>query len=288
MNKYVVKRSGKKEQQDVAKVKGVITWACEGLDVNPLKLESKIESVLVDGVSTLDIHNNIIYHAQSLASAEEPDWVYVAGRCNSMKRWKDTQSYSLEFGAFINDMKEAGRYTHPNIDKYTDEEIAELDKHINMEMDLEHSYGSTLTANKKYLLEGECLQHMFMVQSMIIFADKGKNRITKVLELYKALSERKVSLATPWLSNLRSNGNISSCFIISLDDNIDSIADGWKKAAKISKMGGGLGIYMGNLRAKGGTVAGRPNSAKSICMPIKIMNDIAQYVDQGGEFRHAA
>lgn len=284
MNFNVVKRDGSLEEVSVSKIKDVIGWACENLEVNSLALESKISSILHEGITTIDIHDNIIHHAQTLASAEEPDWVYVAGRLNTMKRWKDTQAYEVDFLTYINNLKESGVYTHPILDTYTEEDIKELGDCILPERDLEHSYGSTLTANKKYLNEGETIQNMFMAEAMIIFGERysGEERLSKVKDLYENLSQRKISLATPWLSNLRSNGNISSCFIISIDDNIESITESWAKAAKISKMGGGLGIYLGNLRAKGSSVAGRKNAAKSVSSCVKVLNDIATYIDQGG------
>ena len=85
MNFNVVKRDGSSEAVSITKIKDVISWACEGLDVNSLVLESKIGGFLHENISTVDIHDNIIYHAQSIATAEEPDWVYVAGRLNTMK-----------------------------------------------------------------------------------------------------------------------------------------------------------------------------------------------------------
>lgn len=284
MNFNVVKRDGSLEEVSITKIKDVISWACRGLDVNALALESKICGFLREGISTIDIHENIIYHAQTLATSEEPDWVYVAGRLNTMKLWKDTAAYEVTFKEYLAHMKSNGTYKHPILDTYSEEEINYIGDFIQKEKDLNHSYGSTLTAIKKYLSKGETVQNMFMVQAMIIFGERyqGEERIEKVLDLYEKLSDRKISLATPWLSNLRSNGNISSCFIISVDDDIESITDSWKKAAKISKMGGGLGIYLGNLRAKGSSVAGRKNAAKSVASPIKVFNDIATYIDQGG------
>ena len=276
MNVVVTKRDGTQEPYEISKIKKVIEWACEGLDVNSLELESKIEDLVYDNVTTSEIHDSIIYQAQALARPEATDWVFVAGRLNTMKRWKETGAYNKTFSEFFSSMP----YSHPSLSKYTAEDLITLGKFIKQERDLEHSYGSTLTAERKYLLDGECIQQMFMVEAMIIFADKP---LSKVVDLYEALSTRKISLATPWLSNLRTNGNIASCFIISVDDDLDNIADGWKKAARISKMGGGLGIYMGNLRASGSSINGRPNSAKSISAPAKIFNDIAIYVDQGGK-----
>ena len=279
-NFVVIKRDGSTEELNVHKIKGVIQWACEGLDVNPLALESKVETLVSDRITTVEIHDHIIHHAQSLATKFSPDWVYVAGRLNTMKRWKDTLAYEMEFKTYYHEMRESGKYCHPSLDKYTDEELDFLEAYLKQERDLSHSYGSTLTANRKYLLEGECIQQMFMVEAMIIFHSKP---LEKVIELYNALSLRKISLATPWLSNLRSNGNISSCFIISIDDNTDSITEAFTKAVNISRMGGGLGIYLGNLRAKGSSIAGRDNSSKSVCIAAKVFNDLAIYFDQGGK-----
>ena len=285
METKVIKRDGTVAETQISKIKDVIGWACKGLEVNPLELESKVDDFLKDGITTVEIHDNIIFHAQTIATADKPDWVYVAGRLNTMKRWKDTGAYEKTFVSYMKDMTGIGLYTHPSLSTYTEAEIESLGDSIDSEKDLAHSYGSTLTAEKKYLMTGETIQNMFMVEAMIIFGDRyqGSKRIEKVKNLYKNLSDRKVSLATPWLSNLRNNGNISSCFIISIDDDIESITESWTKAAKISKMGGGLGIYLGNLRAKGSSVAGRKNSAKSVAACVRVFNDIATYIDQGGK-----
>lgn len=277
----VTKRNLKTEPYMVSKIKQVIEWACEGLDVNHLVLESKFDDFVKDRISTTHIHDNLIHHAQSLASPESPDWVLVAGRLQTMRRWKDTKAYDCEFGDFIKSMQTSGYYTHSAIDLYSSAEIETLGKAIVQANDLAHSYGSTLTANKKYLLPGECIQHMFMVNSMIIASvEQPADRVKYALEFYTLLSERKISLATPWLSNLRSGGNISSCFIIAVDDSMDSIADNWKNAALISKLGGGLGIDLSRIRAKGATIGKIKDASGGVCGWAKTFNEIAVNVDQ--------
>lgn len=277
----VTKRNLKTEPYMVSKIKQVIEWACEGLEVNHLVLESKFDDFVKDRISTTHIHDNLIHHAQSLASPESPDWVLVAGRLQTMRRWKDTKAYDMEFNDFIKNMQSAGYYTHTAIDLYSASEIEELGKAIVQSNDLAHSYGSTLTANKKYLLPGECIQHMFMVNSMIIASvEQPQNRVKYALEFYKLLSERKISLATPWLSNLRSGGNISSCFIIAVDDSMESIADNWKNAALISKLGGGLGIDLSRIRAKGASIGKIKDASGGVCGWAKTFNEIAVNVDQ--------
>lgn len=280
MSISVTKRNGKVEPFSVAKIKQAISWACEGFEVNPLELESKFDEFVKDKMNTSALHDNLIYQAQSLASGQDPDWVFVAGRLQTMKRWKETNAYEYDFKDYLNRQHHLGYYKHPAIFEYTVEEIEELGKCIKQENDLTHSYGSIITAEKKYLLPGECIQQMFMVNAMIIASIETSNKLDLVKTIYTKLSERKISLATPWLSNLRSNGNISSCFIIAVDDSIDSITDNWKNAALISKLGGGLGIDLSRIRAKGATIAGVKDASGGICGWAKTFNEIAVNVDQ--------
>jgi ribonucleoside-diphosphate reductase alpha chain len=283
MSISVTKRNGKVEPFSVAKIKQAIEWACDGYDVNPLELESKFDEFVKDKMNTYTLHDNLIYQAQSLASGFSPDWVFVAGRLQTMKRWKETKAYEYDFKDFLKRQIDLGYYKHPAINLYSNDDIEELGKCIKQENDLTHSYGSIITAEKKYLLPGECIQHMFMVNAMIIASIEESNRLDLVKTIYTKLSERKISLATPWLSNLRLNGNISSCFIIAVDDSIDSITDNWKNAAMISKLGGGLGIDLSRIRAKGATIAGVKDASGGVCGWAKTFNEIAVNVDQGGK-----
>lgn len=284
MNLVVKKRDGSLEAYSVQKLKEMISWACEGLDVNPLALESKIEQFVKDEITTTEIHDNLIHYAKTLCLPTQPDWTIVAGRLQTMKRWKDSLAYSMSFADFLYEKIENSEYASEFFDVYSDADIQELSDYVKQERDLAHSVASVITAEQKYLQDGECIQQMFMANAMIIASvEDEQDRVAFAKEVYDALSERKVSLATPWLSNLRAGGNISSCFIIAVDDNIDSIFDNVKNAAKISKNGGGLGIDLSRIRAAGSTVAGRSNASKGVVSWIKIFNDTAVAVDQGGK-----
>lgn len=285
MTSFVTKRDGRKETFDVEKIKKVIEWATRGLgDINPLVLESKFDEFIKDGISTDDIHSNLIYHSRILCSPEEPEWSIVAGRLETMRRWKETQIFEKSFHYYIQEQIQTGVYKHPGLNCWTKKEIIELGDLIDQERDLEHSYGSVLTSNHKYLSKGECIQQMHMVNAMVIASVEPKSeRLDVARRIYEALSLRKISLATPWLSNLRADNNISSCFILQLNDDIDSIFDNVKNAALISKNGGGLGIDMSMIRAKGAEINGRANSSKGVTSWAKIFNDVAVSVDQGGK-----
>ena len=284
MTGFVKKRDGRKENFDVEKIKRVIQWATNELDVNPLVLESKFDEFMKEDISTDDIQFNLIYHARILCVPEEPEWSNVAGRLETMLKWKHTQIFEKSFHYYIQEQIEKGVYKHAGIKKWTKRELINLGKYIVQNRDLDHSYGSVLTAHKKYLAEGECIQQMHMVNAMIIASvDSKETKLEFAKEVYDALSHRKLSLATPWLSNLRADRNISSCFIIGVDDSMESIADNWKNAAIISKFGGGLGIDMSKIRAAGSTVNGIENASKGIPSWSKVFNDIAVAVDQGGK-----
>lgn len=279
----VTKRSGKVEAFNVEKIKQVIEWACEGLDVEPLALESKFDEFLSDGISTSQIQLNIIDKAKTLATPQEPDWVYVAGRLETMNRWADTRSYEIGFSEFFKEQKSLGYWTHKMFDLYSEEEVCELGDYIVQERDLDHSIASVLTAKSKYLQPNECIQHMFMGNAMIIAGPESKDRVEFAKRVYDALSQRKISLATPWLSNLRNAGNISSCFIISVDDNIHSIYDNLKNAALVSKNGGGLGVDMARVRCRGSKLMGYEGGSGGINGWVKLFNDTAVSVNQGGK-----
>ncbi len=280
----VTKRNGNTENFNVEKIKQVIEWSCEGVDVNPLALEAKFDQFLFDGISTKQLQSNLIEHAKNMATPEEPDWVFVAGRLENMNRWAETRSYDISFLEFFKEQRELGLWSHPVFSAYSDEEVVELGECIVKENDLNHSIASVITSKSKYLLPNECIQHMFMGNAMIIAGveEEGK-RLAFAKEVYTALSERKISLATPWLSNLRNNGNISSCFIMSVDDNIHSIFDNIKRAALVSKNGGGLGVDMARVRARGSSLMGYDGGSGGIGGWIKLFNDTAVSVNQGGK-----
>lgn len=282
----LTKRSGASEAYQVAKVKAIIGHATKGLNVNPLALESKFNETIYDGMPTSAVSDNLTHHARTMCSPEEPEWTIAAGRLETFSMWAETGAYDVPFTGYLSAQKFKGRYTHPAIfDAYSPADQAELGALINRERDTDHSYGSVLTAKKKYLLKGECIQQMHMVNAMIIASVEKdyRKRMDLVAETYEALSLRKISLATPWLSNLRSNGNISSCFIIQVGDDLDSIYRNVHNAARISKNGGGVGVDFSLIRGAGAEINGRAGASGGVVGWIKLFNDTAVAVDQGGK-----
>lgn len=280
----VEKRDGTKEPYNVLKIKKSIQMAAEGQDVNPLELESKFDQFLKNGIKTRDIQLNVIQHAIQLATPSAPDWVNVAGRALAMDEWANFPLRGKSFKEVVYHNIELGFYTRDLLDFYTDDQLDDLGAAVKLVRDLDYSYASLITAKKKYLGKFELNQHMHMVNAMRFGQNEPpETRIKFVKEVYNALSQRKISLATPFLANLRKGGNVASCFIIAVEDDIDSIFDNVKRVALISKNGGGLGVFLGYLRAKGSDVNGYPNAAGTIVQWIKILNDTLVAVNQGGK-----
>lgn len=285
MQMNVTKRNGSKELFQVEKIRQCIEFACEGLDAEPLALESLFNETLFDGITTSAIQENLIQHAKTLCSTTSPDWTFVAGRLETMQLWANTRAYEQDFIDFFKEQRELGLWAHESFGLYSDEEIEIIGDMIDKERDLNHSYASVLTAKEKYLLPGECIQHIFIGNAMIIeghIKDKAA-RLKRVKRTYDRFSNREISQATPWLGNLRSGGNISSCFIMDIPDDIEGIYAGLTNAARISKSGGGLGIHMGRVRARGSWLMGYFGRSGGIMPWIRLQNDTAVAVNQAGK-----
>lgn len=286
---YVAKRDGSTELYDISKIKKSIAFATDGQNVNPLQLESSIDHLIKSGIKTSYIQDNIIRHALQLATAQEPQWLNVAGRALAMQQWADFKLRGKSFYEIVQYNIKRGQYTEELNVYYTKEQIDELGEYIDMTRDLSHSYSSLITATKKYLGKYELNQHMHMVNAMRFGQfEKESDRIQFVKDTYDELSLRHISLATPFMSNLRNGGNTASCFILCIDDDLDSIFENIHRMAKISKNGGGLGVYLGYIRAKGSSVKDAENAAGSVTQWVKIINDTMVAVNQGGKRAGAA
>ncbi len=281
---FVTKRDGSSELYDIAKIKKSIEFATADQEVNPLQLESSIDHFIKNGIKTSYIQDNIIRHALQLATAQEPQWLIVAGRALAMQQWADFKLRGKSFYEVVQYNIKKREYTADLNKFYTKEQMDELGEYIDMSRDLAHSYSSLITVTKKYLGKYELNQHMHMVNAMRFGQlENPEDRIQFVKNTYDELSLRHISLATPFMSNLRKGGNIASCFVLSIADDLDSIFENVKRIAKISKNGGGLGIYLGHIRAKGSSVNGADNAAGSVTQWIKIINDTLVAVNQNGK-----
>ncbi|WP_270446144.1 ribonucleoside-diphosphate reductase subunit alpha [Fusobacterium varium] len=286
----VINRAGIKENLDIIKIREKLIRACEGLEVNMVELESYIDSIYQENITTKKIQESLINQAVAMTSFEESDWTYVAGRLLMMETEREVfHKRGFSYGEFYKTIKtltENGIYDN-RLQEYTEDEIKELEKAIDISRDMMYDYAGANMFVNRYLLKYkgniyELPQEVFMCIAMLL-AINEEDRVLVAKRFYNALSLKKISLATPILANLRiPKGNLSSCFITAMDDNIESIFYNIDTIAKISKSGGGVGLNVSRIRAKDSMVNGYYNASGGVVPWIKIVNDTAVAVNQQG------
>lgn len=288
----VINREGIIETLNIEKIREKLIRACDGLEVNMVELESNIDSIYEENITTQKIQASLINAAVTMTTFEESDWSYVAGRLLMMEAEREVyHARGFSYGNFpqtIKKMIELKLYDERLL-SYSTEELNILASYVDTSRDMVYDYAGANMLVNRYLIKYngrtfELPQEVFLVISMMLaLNEKTENRVGIVKEFYDALSLRKLSLATPILANLRiPNGNLSSCFITAIDDNIDSIFYNIDSIAKISKNGGGVGVNISRIRAKGSMVNGYYNASGGVVPWIRIINDTAVAVNQQG------
>ena len=263
---------------------------CEGLEIDLQSFENYLDSIYSQNISSEKIQDILINYAVSMTSFEESDWTYLAGKLLMRKTQEGVfKNRGFSYGNFyetIKKMVELGVYDS-RLKEYGEEDIRELEKEIDISRDMIYDYAGANMFVNRYLLKYsgkifELPQEVFMCIAMLL-AINEENRVLVAKNFYNALSLKKISLATPILANLRvPNGNLSSCFITAMDDNIESIFYNIDTIAKISKNGGGAGLNISRIRAKNSMVNGYHNASGGVIPWIKIINDTAVAVNQQG------
>jgi ribonucleoside-diphosphate reductase alpha chain len=297
----VVKRSGKREPLNIEKIRKVINWAAKDLDVNTLKLEAKLKLHFFDGITTRQIHEAVVNTALQLTTPEEPDWRILAGRLYIFNLYKEVAirrgTFKLayvgggdEYLKVVKDLIEKGLYTEEILKRYSEDEIREAGNYLKLDYDFLYDYAGANLLAKRYLCVYEDFpielpQEMFMTISLMLAINEPKEkRMELVKKFYNLIAGKKLSLATPILINLRRpNGNLSSCFITAMDDNLDSIMYTANQVAQISKRAGGVGVNLSRIRAQGSWIKKVFGASGGVVPWIKILNDVAVAVNQEGK-----
>ena len=306
MSMYVIKRSGRKERLNINKIRIAIKFACEGLNVDPLELEADAQIQFRDGITTKEIQQLLIKTAAEKVSAERPDWTYTAARLLLYDLYKDVahlRGYSLRddlgkykpynrknFYKFVKEYVEKGIYGEYLIENYSEEDFNKLANYIKPERDLYFTYTGIKILYDRYLVrdeEGRVIelpQEMYMLIAMTLaIPEKPEERLKWAKKFYDVLSEHKVTVATPTLMNARRPfTQLSSCFVLTVDDDLFDIFDNIKKAGMISKFAGGLGVYLGKIRATGAPIRKFKGASSGVIPVVKLINDTMTYVDQLG------
>jgi len=255
--------------------------------VDPLELETDARIQFRDGITTEEIQAVLIRTAAEKVSPEAPDWQYAAARLllyDLYKKVAHIRGYEVKDEL----SKEYKTYNTEGFPAFVD--LALLGSYIKPERDLYFNYTGIKILTDRYLArdsEGrivELPQEMYMLVAMTLAVpEKPQERVRWAREFYDLLSEHLITVATPTLMNARRPlPQLSSCFVLTVDDDLYDIFDNVQKAAQISKHAGGLGIYLGKLRATGAPIRKFKGASSGVIPVIKILNDVMTYVDQLG------
>jgi ribonucleoside-diphosphate reductase alpha chain len=289
---YVIKRDGSKESVKFDKITARIQKLCYALDpvhVNPVEVAMKVIQGIYPGVTTSELDSLAAEIAASL-TVKHPDYALLASRIAVSNLHKNTEK------SFSKTMELLYNYVDPKTNQRASlvaDDVFEiiknnaqiLDSSIIYDRDFGYDYFGFKTLERSYLLKingkiAERPQHMLMRVSVGIH----KEDIDAAIETYNLMSERWFTHATPTLFNSGTpKPQMSSCFLLQVkDDSIDGIYDSLKSCAKISQSAGGIGLSIHNVRATGSYIKGTNGTSNGIIPMLRVFNDTARYVDQGG------
>ncbi len=290
----IEKRNGRKEVLDITKIQKMTTEATEDLDgVSQSELELDAQIKFIDGMSSADIQDALIKTAVEKIDIDVPNWTFVAARLFLFDLYhrvgKVTHGIKGEPYCHLKDYlkygKEAGRLI-PSLGEGYD--LDDLNSYMDPNRDYLFNYLGIKTLYDRYLIKNnkaqpiELPQQMFMAIAMFL-AQNEKDKQQKAKDFYDVISKFEVMLATPTLSNARTNRHqLSSCYIGSTPDNIEGIFDSYHEMALLSKFGGGIGWDWNQVRALGGVIDDHKSAAGGTIPFLKIANDVAIAVDQLG------
>jgi ribonucleoside-diphosphate reductase alpha chain len=287
----VIKRDGRKEPIMFDKITARVRKLCYGLNelVDPVKVAMRVIEGLYDGVTTSEL-DNLAAEVAATMTTSHPDYARLAARISVSNLHKNTKK---SFSSVMADLYE---YVNPRTGKKAPllskevykvimDNADELDSTIIYNRDFGYDYFGFKTLERSYLLKlnGKIVerpQHMLMRVSIGIHL----NDLAAAKETYELMSKKYFTHATPTLFNSGTpKPQMSSCFLLTMkEDSIDGIYDTLKQTAKISQSAGGIGLSIHNIRATGSYISGTNGTSNGIVPMLRVYNDTARYVDQGG------
>ncbi|CAA91952.1 Ribonucleoside-diphosphate reductase large chain [Schizosaccharomyces pombe] len=295
---FVYKRDGRQEKVAFDKITARVSRLCYGLDsdhVDPVEITQKVISGVYPGVTTIEL-DNLAAETAATMTTKHPDYAILAARIAVSNLHKQTEK------VFSTVVQQLHDYVNPKTDKpapMISDKIYdivmkhkdELDSAIIYDRDFTYNFFGFKTLERSYLLRidgkvAERPQHMIMRVAVGIHGED----IEAAIETYNLMSQRYFTHASPTLFNAGTpRPQLSSCFLVTMkDDSIEGIYDTLKMCAMISKTAGGIGINIHNIRATGSYIAGTNGTSNGIVPMIRVYNNTARYVDQGGNKRPGA
>ena len=263
------------------------------------RLKEKLNLIIRPGMDYIEIRDSLIQVSLELTTDMEPDWQSIAARLYVYKLYDEVKlNRGLEENEnpynnlykFISSLTEQNLYGKYILDNYSKEEIKELEKELKPERDFLFTYSGIKLLSGRYLVEDfnrkvlELPQQMFMGIAMhLAIPEKKENRIYWAKRFYDVLSSLKATMATPTMANARKPFyQLSSCFIDTVNDSLKGIYKSLDNFSEVSKFGGGMGIYIGKIRALGSPIRGFKGASGGVIPWVKLFNDTAIAVDQLG------
>ncbi len=259
----------------------------------------KFKSFYKENMNFQDALTILAKASNELISKEAPKWEMISARFLSYEINRRVNQKMVEYNIEnlydkIHYLTNQGYYGKYILEYYSQVEIEELSDYLDDKRDELFTYSGLELVMKRYLIQDhqheilEKPQEMFMLISMHL-AMKENDKIRWAKEFYDILSTLKVTMATPTMSNARKPFHqMSSCFIDTVDDSLAGIYKSIDNFAKVSKNGGGMGLYFGKVRANGSSIRGFKGAAGGVIRWIKLVNDTATAVDQLGVRQGAA
>jgi ribonucleoside-diphosphate reductase subunit M1 len=295
---YVRKRDGRKEQVHLDKITSRIQKLCYGLNmdyVDPVSITLKVISGLYPGVTTVEL-DTLAAETAAMMTTHHPDYAILAARIAISNLHKETKKH---FSDVVDDLyKYVSNKTGRRTQMISDEHHAIIMKNadrlnscIIYDRDFSYNYFGFKTLERSYLLKingkiAERPQHMLMRVAVGIHGED----IDSAIETYNYMSEKYFTHASPTLfSAATPRPQLSSCFLVTMpEDNLNGIYKCLTQCAMISKTAGGLGVSIHNIRAKGTELSGTNKVSQGIVPMLRMFNNSARYVDQGGNKRPGA
>lgn len=295
---YVQTRSGEREPIKFDKITERINQIAFDLDDNHIDttvITQKVVEGIYDGITTREL-DNLAAETAAYLSTKHPDYSKLAGRIAVSNLHKETR------GCFSENIKAMYNFVNPATGEHApliSEELYEtvmanaerLDKAVIDKRDFNYDYFGFKTLERSYLLkmDGKIVERpgqMLMRVSVGIHM----NNIEAAIKTYDLMSEKYFTHASPTLFNSgTSKPQLSSCFLLTMkDDSIEGIYDTLRQTALISQSAGGIGLSIHNIRATGSFIKGTNGTSNGIVPMLKVFNDTARYVDQGGGKRKGA
>ena len=288
---YVVKRDGRQEQVQFDKITARVKKLCYGLHekVDPVSVAMRVIEGVYDGVTTSEL-DNLAAEVAATNAVNHPDYAQLASRIAVSNLHKTTKK------SFTEVMRDLHTYKDPvtgedaalvadDVMEIVEANSEELDSAIIYDRDFSYDYFGFKTLERSYLLklDGQVTERP---QQMLMRVSVGihKDDIESAIKTYNMMSEGWFTHATPTLFNAGTpKPQMSSCFLLTMqEDSISGIYDTLKQCAKISQNAGGIGLAIHDVRATGSYIRGTNGTSNGIVPMLRVFNDTARYVDQGG------